>query len=279
MGILENSLTIFENIKLVKPVVHNISNIVTANDCANITLASGGSPTMAENADEVEEITSACSGLVINMGNIGACLVESMLKAGKRNNEIGHPVVLDPVGAGAAKKRNCVLFELMNNIHFSVIRGNISEIKFMATGTSAAKGVDADEKDMVTEDNVDEAAELAKHLSKETGAVVAISGKFDIIANGERAYVTKNGHEMMTKVTGTGCMLSSLIGVFCAANPQNILEATAVAVSSYGYAGELAYKKTMETNCGTSSFRTYLIDYVSRMTYEIFREGAKIEGI
>lgn len=277
MTIFEKADKIFENNNKAAPVMHNISNIVTANDCANITLACGGSPTMAQHPEEVEEITSACNGFVINMGNIEEGLVEAMLRAGKRSNELNHPVVLDPVGAGAAKARNDVLFKLLDNIKFSVIRGNISEIKFLATGSGSAKGVDADEADKVTSNNIDSVIEFSKKLSAKTGAVIAISGEIDIISDKDTAYVIKNGHAVMSKVTGTGCMLSSVLGVFSAANPDNILDACAVAVASYGYAGELSYKKMIENNAGTSSFRMYLIDYMSNMTADIFREGAKIE--
>ena len=267
----------FKNIKTVKPVVHNISNIVTVNDCANITLAFGGSPTMADHPDEVEDITSVCNGFVINMGHIHDYLVESMIRAGKRSNVLGHPVILDPVGAGAAKARNEVLFKLLEQIKFSVIRGNISEIKYLATGSGAAKGVDADEEDFVTEDNMESVIAFAKKLSRKTGAVIAISGETDIIADEKKAYVVKNGHSQMARVTGTGCMLSSAIGVFSAANPDNILDATAVAVSAYGYAGELAYEKMVRTDGGTSSYRMYLIDYASKMNADLLKGGAKIE--
>ena len=140
-NIVDFAGVIFENIEKTKPVVHNISNIVTANDCANITLACGGSPTMAQHPEEVEDITSACDGFVINLGNMEDSVVEAMLRAGKRNNAIGHPVILDPVGAGAAEKRNNVLFKLIDEIKFSVIRGNISEIKFLATGMSGPRAL------------------------------------------------------------------------------------------------------------------------------------------
>ena len=118
MSIIEDSKEIFENIKKVRPVMHNISNIVTANDCANITLACGGSPTMADDPDEVEDITAVCNGFVLNMGNTGGFMVETMLRAGKKSNEVNHPTVLDPVGAGAAKRRNQVLETLLNEIKF-----------------------------------------------------------------------------------------------------------------------------------------------------------------
>ena len=257
--------------------MHNISNIVTANDCANITLACGGSPTMADDPDEVEDITSACNGFVLNMGNTGGFMVETMLRAGKKSNEVNHPTVLDPVGAGAAKRRNQVLETLLKEIKFSVIRGNVSEIKFAGSKTSGAKGVDAAEGDKVTEENLDEMIAYAKNISAKLGSVIAMSGARDIVADKNTAYIIRNGHSMMSDITGTGCMLSSVVGVFISANPDNILKATAVALSAYGLAGELAYKKTMEMDGYTSTLRMNLIDYMGKMNAEMFQGGAKIE--
>ena len=277
MSIIEDSKEIFENIKKVRPVMHNISNIVTANDCANITLACGGSPTMADDPDEVEDITSACNGFVLNMGNTGGFMVETMLRAGKKSNEVNHPTVLDPVGAGAAKRRNQVLETLLKEIKFSVIRGNVSEIKFAGSKTSGAKGVDAAEGDKVTEENLDEMIAYAKNISAKLGSVIAMSGAIDIVADKNTAYIIRNGHSMMSDITGTGCMLGSVVGVFISANPDNILKATAVALSAYGLAGELAYKKTMEMDGYTSTLRMNLIDYMGKMNAEMFQGGAKIE--
>lgn len=271
------SKEIFENIKKVNPVVHNISNIVTANDCANITLACGGAPTMADDPDEVEEITAACNGFVLNMGNTGGYHEETMLRAGIKNNEVHHPLLLDPVGAGAAKRRNAVLKNLLDNIHFSVIRGNISEIKFIGGEGAGAKGVDANASDLANEDNIDAIVEYAKKLSASLDSVISISGPIDVVADKDKAYVIRNGHKMMAGITGTGCMLSSVIGVFISANPENILEATAVAVSSYGYAGELAYEKTVEMDGSYNTLRMNLIDYMAKMNDDLFRKGAKIE--
>ena len=259
MSIIEDSKEIFENIKKVRPVMHNISNIVTANDCANITLACGGSPTMADDPDEVEDITSACNGFVLNMGNTGGFMVETMLRA------------------GAAKRRNQVLETLLKEIKFSVIRGNVSEIKFAGSKSSGAKGVDAAEGDKVTEENLDEMVAYAKNISEKLGSVIAMSGAIDIVADKNTAYIIRNGHSMMSDITGTGCMLSSVVGVFISANPDNILKATAVALSAYGLAGELAYKKTMEMDGYTSTLRMNLIDYMGKMNAEMLQEGAKIE--
>ncbi|MGL4790553.1 MAG: hydroxyethylthiazole kinase [Anaerotignaceae bacterium] len=269
--------TIFQNISNVNPLVHNISNAVTINDCANITLAFGGSPIMATDAAEVEEISSIAKAFVGNIGNITHTQLNSIILAGKKCNEINHPVILDPVGVGVSKHRNHAIAKILENVKLSVIRGNISEIKFIATGGSKAKGVDAEEGDLINSNNLEDNINLAKKLSKETGAVIAISGEIDIVANAQTAYTIKNGHALMSKVTGTGCMLSSAIGAFCGANPENILEATAVAVASFGICGELAYKKMIETNGGTGSFRMYLMDYASNMDIDTFIKNSKIE--
>lgn len=276
MKLFDLSHEIFENIQKISPIMHNIANIVTATDCANITLACGGSPTMADDPDEVEDITAACTGCVINMGNTGGFYQETMLRTGRKNNQVKHPIVLDPVGAGAARRRNEVLESLLNEIQFSVIRGNISEIKFVGDKSSSAKGVDAAESDLASESNIQDIAEYAKKISASTGSIIAISGPIDIVADEQTAYLIRNGHPMMARVTGTGCMLSSVIGVFISANPDHMLEAAAAAVSAYGYAGELAYEKVCQTEGGTGSLRMYLMDAMSNMNNDTFCKGAKI---
>lgn len=268
---------IFENIKKKQPVIHNISNLVTATDCANMTLACGGSPTMADDPDEVAEITTACSGCVINMGNTGGFYEETMLRTGKANNLAGHPLVFDPVGAGAAARRNEVLENLLQNIQFTVIRGNISEIRFVGDKSSSAKGVDAAAADLATEENISSVAEYARELSKRLNTVIAVSGPIDVVAAQDTVYLIRNGHPKMSQVTGTGCMLSSALGVFVAANQEHIPEAAAVCISAYGYAGELAWDKVVRTEGGTGSLRTFLIDYMSNMDYTLFQKGANIE--
>ena len=147
---------IFENVRNSCPLIHNITNYVTVNDCANIVLACGASPIMADDKDEVAEITTICSGLNINIGTLNSRTIDSMLIAGKKANELGHPVVLDPVGAGASKLRTDTAMKLLEEVKFTVIRGNISEIKTLASGNGSTKGVDADVADKVTEENLEE---------------------------------------------------------------------------------------------------------------------------
>ncbi|MDF2878165.1 MAG: thiM [Clostridia bacterium] len=269
---------ILENVSQKVPIVHAITNYVTVNDCANIILASGGSPIMADNIYEVEEITSICHALVLNIGTLNDVLVESMVKAAKRANEIGNPVILDPVAVGASKLRTGTVNRLMEEVKFSVIRGNISEIKAIGLGTGSTKGVDADEADAVCADNLEATIEFAKKVSYRTGAIIAISGAIDIVTDDKNTYIIKNGHGMMAKVTGTGCMLTAVIGSYCGANKDNLLEATAAATAAMGLAGELAHTKLVQNDFGTSTYRTYIIDYMSQMNSKILNGGIKIES-
>ena len=158
-----------ENVRKNVPLVHNITNYVTVNDVANVILACGGSPIMSDDEGDVEDITSICGGLNINIGTLNKNTIPSMYLAGKKANELGHVVLLDPVGAGASKLRTDTAVGLMKEIRFDVIRGNISEIKTLAYGSGSTKGVDADVADAVTEDTLDNAVAFVKKLSAETG--------------------------------------------------------------------------------------------------------------
>ena len=265
-----------ENVRKNCPLIHNITNYVTVNDCANIVIACGASPIMADDKEEVAEITAICSGLNINIGTLNSRTIASTLIAGKRANELNHPVVLDPVGAGASKLRTETAMQLLQEVKFSVIRGNISEIKTLASGSGTTKGVDADVADKVTEENLDDVIAFAKAFAKKTGAVIAITGAIDIVADSEKAYCIRNGHPMMSSITGTGCQLSAMTAAFVTANPNQLLEATAAAVSAMGYAGEVAYSRLTEMD-GNSTYRNYIIDAIYNMTPEMLEKGAKYE--
>lgn len=268
---------ILDNVLSKTPLVHNITNYVTVNDCANILLACGGSPIMADDFLEVEDITSICNALVINIGTLNDRTIKSMIKAGKKANELNHPVILDPVGAGASKFRTDTTFLLLKEVKFSVIRGNISEIKTVYQGSGTTNGVDASIADRVTDENLDETINFAKELSKKTGSIIAITGEIDIVADSEKAYTIRNGHAIMSKITGTGCMLTSVIGAYCGANSNNMLEATVTAVCAMGLCGELAYEKMKKNDGGTSSLKMYLIDNMGKINYEMLKAGGKIE--
>lgn len=268
---------ILENVSNCPPLVHSITNYVTVNDCANIVLACGGAPIMADDINEVEEIISICNALVINIGTLNERTVAAMIKAGKKANRLGRPVILDPVGAGASSLRTSTVFKLLEEVQFSVIRGNVSEIKTIDQGSGTTKGVDADISDAVNTDNLDQMIAFAKALSEKTGAVIAMTGAIDIVADSQKALVIRNGHPMMSRITGTGCMLTAVIGSYCGANPDHLLLATAAAVSCIGLCGELAFEKVQTNQAGTASFRTYLIDAMSLMNAQTLEGGIKLE--
>ncbi|WP_304507779.1 hydroxyethylthiazole kinase [Anaerotignum sp.] len=270
---------LIKRVRKTVPLVHNITNYVTVNDVANILLACGGSPIMADDAGEAAEITSICGGLNINIGTLNSRTIESMLLAGKKAKELEHITVLDPVGAGASKLRTETAMRLLEEVGFSVIRGNVSELKTLWGKEGKTKGVDADIADSVTEENLDEMVQFAKKLSKKTGAVIAMTGAIDVVAHENKAYAIRNGNPLMSKITGTGCMLSGVVAAYCVANPENLLDATAAAVAAMGLSGEIALERLKKTELGgTSSYRTYIIDAMSNMTDEILEEGMKIEA-
>jgi len=219
--------TCLENVRNTVPLVHNITNYVTVNDVANILLACGGSPIMSDEPEDVEDITSICGGLNINIGTLNQRSIEGMFRAGAKANALGHVVLLDPVGAGASALRTNTAVELMEKIKFTVIRGNISEIKTLALGSGTTKGVDADVADAVTDANLDSAVKFVKDFAAKSGAIVAVTGAIDLVSDGTACYVIRNGRPEMGKITGTGCQLSGMMTAFVVANPDNKLEAAA----------------------------------------------------
>ena len=266
----------FDNVRKSVPLVHNITNYVTVNDVANIILACGASPIMSDEPDDVTDITSICSSLNINIGTLHKSSIEAMYLAGKRANELGHPILLDPVGAGASALRTNTAIGLMEQLQLTVIRGNISEIKTLANGNGTTKGVDADVADAVTEENLDEAVAFAKAFSEKSGSIVAITGAIDLVSDGRKCYVIRNGRPEMGRITGTGCQLSGLMTAYLVANPEQKLEAAAAAVCTMGLAGEIGWSY-MQKGDGNSTYRNRIIDAIYNMTKEQLDEGAKYE--
>ncbi len=264
---------IFENMKNNTPIVHSITNYVTVNDCANIILASGGSPIMSDEIDDVEDILSFSGALVINIGTLNSRTVETMIYAGKIANRNNIPVVLDPVGIGATNFRNSVVDRLIKEVQFSVIKGNVSELKFLTSRVNSTNGVDVAEDDIINDDNIESNIKLFKKLSDDTNAVIVATGATDIITDNNKTYIVKNGSSFMGKITGAGCMLGGVLGCYAATNKDNILEAVAFAVSAFGLVGEKAEKVCS----GSGSFRVALIDNMNNFDYETLKEGMKIE--
>ena len=268
--------TCLDNVRKTTPLVHNITNYVTVNDVANVLLACGGSPIMSDDIQDVEDITSICGGLNLNIGTLNHNTIPSMFAAGKKANQLGHPVVLDPVGAGASALRTETALKLLEEVKFAVIRGNISEVKTLAAGSGKTRGVDADVADAVTEDNLDASVAFARAVAARFGAVVAITGAIDLVADGETCYVIRNGRPEMGKITGTGCQLSGLTAAYVVANPDRPLEAAAAAVASMGLAGEIGWSHMQPTD-GNSTYRNRIIDAIYHLDGAALDKGAKYE--
>lgn len=262
---------ILEEMRQKKPLIHHITNYVTVNDCANMVLAIGASPIMADDIDEVEAITSISSALVLNIGTLNARTVESMLAAGKKANALHIPVILDPVGAGASQLRNQTTERLLKEVKISVLRGNMSEIRFVAGLQSTTKGVDASESDI--KNSVETGRSIAESVAKKLGCVTVITGAADILSDGSRTIRIENGTKLLSNVTGTGCMCTSLVGAFCGA-ASDFLLAAAGGVLSMGIAGELAAESA--GNKGSGSFHIAILDAISMLNAEMLAGRAKL---
>src|SRR4051812_48193716 len=248
-----------------KPLVHQITNYVVMNETANATLALGALPVMAHAVQEVEEMASVASALVLNIGTLSDEWVEAMLVAGRAANRSGVPVVLDPVGAGATTYRTETSRRLLSELDVAVVRGNSAEIATLAGRSAEIRGVEA----------VGAAAgpELAKEAARALGCVAAVTGPVDHVSDGERTIAVANGHELLGTVTGTGCMSTAITGCFLAVSPQEPLEAAAEALVAFGVAGEDAAKGAK----GPGSFHAALYDALYNLDPDKLDKRAKAE--
>ena len=267
MNVLEQVAENLAAVKSKNPLVHHITNYVTVNDCANITLAVGGSPVMADDVAEVAEMVSFASALVLNIGTLQARTIESMLVAGKAAQAKGIPIVLDPVGVGATSLRTRTAQQIICEVQPTVIRGNMSEIKVLAGLAAEIHGVDsiADEKDGVA---------VARQLASQLDCVIAVTGKTDVITDGRQVYMIHNGHPIMSKLTGTGCMASSLVGSCCGASKNNLIGAVA-GILLMGLSGERALCG-LQSGEGIGTFHGRLFDEIFNMTTEKILQGGKV---
>ena len=262
-----------DSVRRTVPLVHNITNYVTVNDVANILLACGGSFIMSVEPEDVEDITSICGGLNINIGTLNQRSIQAMFRAGEKAASLGHVLLLDPVGAGASVLRTNTAVELMEKLPFTVIRGNISEIKTLALGSGKTRGVDADVSDAESDGNL---AAFVKDFARRSHAIVAVTGAIDLVSDADRCFVIRNGRPEMGKITGTGCQLSGMMTAFVAANPDRRLEAAAAAVCAMGLAGEIGWSR-MAQGDGNSTYRNRIIDAIYNMDGAALDKGAKYE--
>ncbi|MBQ6349637.1 MAG: hydroxyethylthiazole kinase [Methanobrevibacter sp.] len=278
--LLEKINQTLTQIKEKNPLTHCITNTVTINDCANASLAIGGSPIMAEDIEEVEEITTISSALVINIGTLTKLQIESMKLSAKTANKTDTPIILDPVGVGVSKLRNDTTIDLIENYDIATIRGNISEIKAIAKLTglidenNTAKGVDVNIDDIITEENIESNGRIIKELAAKLNTTILASGPIDILSDGKTTIAIYNGDDMMPLITGSGCMLSTVVGSCVGGSTP--LEGSLVAILAMNIAGEKARAKVDEKDEGTGSFRAYLIDYLYKTNAESLASESKI---
>jgi hydroxyethylthiazole kinase len=262
--------SLWNNILLVRkqaPLVHNITNYVVMNNSANALLAIGASPIMAHAPQEIEELSSICQALVINIGTLDEIWVKSMLQAAKKANDFKKPFVLDPVGAGATRYRDETLSQLLA-LKPTVIRGNASEILALAKLQQAqTKGVDSTAQSQ-------EAIAAARLLNSQYGAIVCISGQTDIIISNDAHIEIHNGNELMTKVTGLGCSATAIIGAFIAVVEHKV-EAVAAATALMSIAGEIA----AQTANGPGSLQMHLLDKLYTISESEFEQHLKFKSL
>lgn len=240
------------------PLVHVITNSLSQNDCANLLLAVGARPIMAEAEEEAAEIAGNCQALVLNTGIPSAAKFAAMRLAGKAANQADIPVVLDPVGIGASAFRREQIGRLLEEVRFSLIRGNGAEIAVLAGAEPGFSGVDGAGEQARQKDC------FARLAAKKYGAILLQSGAEDILTDGERTQTLAGGHPDMAKVTGAGCMLSALLGAFLGANPKDLWGAAQAAAVFWKTCGQRAAERARLRGEGTGSLRTYLIDAANR---------------
>ena len=261
------SLTISDLSALVRekrPLVHHITNYVTVNDCANITISVGAAPVMADAPEEVCEMVSFADALVLNIGTLNKGQIESMVLAGGMANDRGVPIILDPVGAGATHFRTESAQRLLDELEITILKGNAGEIGTLAGAEASVKGVDSTgvTGDMIT---------IAGHFAKRAGITVVVSGPVDIVTDGERHLLVENGHPMMGSISGTGCMAASVTAAFAAVADDPVIT-SAAALAAFGIAGE----KAAACARGPYSFKTALFDEMAAMKPEDLASSARI---
>ena len=266
---------LINKVKEINPLVLHYTNEVTINDCANITLALGASPLMSYSNEEVEEVVSIASSVVINIGTMNSSRLDLFVKAGKAANKFNKPVILDPVGVFATKTRTDFTNKLLNEIKFDVVKGNVAEIKFIGGLDVRGQGVDSF-------DDGEDISEVIKKVAKKLGCIVVATGKIDFISDGNTVIKIFNGTSKLKSVTGTGCMTGSLIGSYLGAynnlegrERDNFkkVEAVAMGVLTMAVSGELADKD----NISIGTFKEELMNNVYEMNIDKLKEYGRIE--
>ena len=272
-GTLLNLSEYLSRVRRQAPVIHAISNYVTANDVANLLLACGASPIMADDPEEAVYITRLSAALALNLGTLSRRRVSAMLAAGEEAGRLGRPVLLDPVVAGASPMRTDTARMLLARLPVTALRCNASELRALLSGTHTRRGVDADRQEA---GGLSEQITFVKGAARQLGCLVAVTGETDLVSDGETCFVIRNGRPEMSRVTGTGCQLSALCAAFLAADPGWSVYALAAAVCAMGLAGEIAWGH-MAPHDGNAAYRSRIIDAVYHLDGETLKKGTRYE--
>lgn len=247
-----------------RPLVHHITNMVTVNDVANVTLALGASPVMAHAPEEVEEMVLAAGALVLNVGTLTQAAVDVMVQAGRRANLEGIPVILDPVGAGATAFRTAQALRVLAEVRVACVRGNAGEIAALSGATGRVRGVD-------TAGGIAGVDRLTVEVAGRTGAVIAATGPSDFLSDGKRGVRLENGDPLLARITGSGCMATAAIGAFAAVE-RDTLAAAAGALLCF----EVAAENAAAVAGGPGTFRAALLDALASLDGATVRRRARM---
>ncbi|GAA3409189.1 hydroxyethylthiazole kinase [Paenibacillus hodogayensis] len=267
---VETGLALLNRVRERKPLVYNITNVVVTNFTANGLLALGASPVMAYAREEAADMARISGALVANIGTLDESVVESIILAGRSANAHGVPVVLDPVGAGATAYRTEAVRRIMREVRLTAIRGNAGEIANVIGEQGEMKGVDAGDT------NGNDPAELVRRAAERLGTVAIVTGRHDYVSDGSVTYRISNGTPLLTAVTGTGCLLTSIIGAFAAVEPDTVAAAVS-ALAFYGVAAELAVDSSGADRPGT--FQTELLNRLHTTGPDDLRDRVVVERL
>lgn len=266
----EELSALLEKVQKNKPLVHNMTNVVVTNFTANGLYALGASPVMAYAPEEAADMAKIAGALVLNIGTLSRELVDAMMIAGQSANAHGVPVLLDPVGAGATAFRTESALRILNGVKISLVRGNAAEIAHLVGEAREIKGVDAG-------DNAgDGNADLAVRAARELNTVVAITGREDVITDGTSVRIISGGDPLLTKVTGAGCLLTSVLGAFAAVEPD-LIRAGSAGLAFYGAAASRAAERA--SGLGPGSFQVAFLDELAKLHSDSLEGHAAVRGM
>jgi len=258
---------LLERVRAVRPVVHHLTNFVTANDVANVTLATGAVPVMAHAAEEVAEVVDQASCVVLNLGTPTPSRLQVMREAGRRANARGVPVVMDPVGVGLSRFRAEAVAGILQEVRTSAVRANLAEMAHLAGAEGLLRGVESAGAGAAPED-------AARRVARRYRLVAAVTGPQDWVTDGARLVRVDNGHPLLQRITGGGCMATAVVACFMAV-AEDLLEASVAALAYFGYAAELAAAQAT----GGGSFRALLLDQLAQMRPEDLEQGARVREV